>query len=334
MDTAHQMSRQNGQSTPSGSIPDMTEELQVYALGTLRVFRHRTPLRFPTQKSQDLLCLLLLRAGQALERDLIAEYLWPMHSSSNGRRCLSTALWRLRQVLEAEPKPVQPYILTEHSTLTFNTATSYWLDVEVFESKSAFGLAGPLPCAADRRQALEEAVRLYSGDLLAGCYDDWCLAQRERLRLLLLQALKQLQCDYHYSKDFELAIACGQRLLSLDMLQEDVHRELIRCYVDAGQRPQALQQFQYCRETLHRELHIDPMPETWALYRQIRRAMGAGPLGEATEASSVTLREALGQLRQALAALESAWDDVQQASSGYLEGRSSDQPPQNLRIPH
>ncbi|NIN68750.1 MAG: hypothetical protein GTO63_29500, partial [Anaerolineae bacterium] len=165
--------------------------LRIYALGRLRVFCDQSPLHFPTKKPQDLLCFLLLHAGETLERDLIAERLWPMRPPGKARRSLSTTLWRLRQTLKSLSPP-QPYLLTERSTLAFNTAAPYWFDVEAFEQQAAFGLAGSLPCAEAQRRALEEALDLYRGDLLEGCYDDWCLAERERLQLLLLRVLKRL----------------------------------------------------------------------------------------------------------------------------------------------
>jgi DNA-binding SARP family transcriptional activator len=131
----------------------------------------------------------------------------------------------LLQTLKCLKPHAQPYLLTGRSTLAFNTTAPYWFDVEAFERQATFGLAGSLPCTEAHRRALEEALDLYRGDLLEGCYDDWCLAERERLQLLL-QVLKRLQRHYRFCEAFEAAISCGHRLLALDPLQEDVHREL------------------------------------------------------------------------------------------------------------
>jgi DNA-binding SARP family transcriptional activator len=297
--------------------------LRIYALGRLRVFYDQSPLHFPTQKPQDLLCLLLLHAGETLERDLISERLWPMRSPGKARRSLSTALWRLRQTLEYLPPPSQPYLLSERTTLAFNTTAPYWFDVEAFEQQAALGLAGSLPCAEAHHQALEEALTLYRGDLLEGCYDDWCLAERERLQLLLLRVLKRLQCHYRHCQAFDAAISYGHRLLTLDPLQEDVHRELMRCYVEAGQRPLALEQFQRCRETLRQELDIEPMPRTWRLYRQIRGGQESAPFQEMPGSGHAPLQEALTRLRRALDALESAWQALQAATAEHGEASES-----------
>jgi DNA-binding SARP family transcriptional activator len=299
--------------------------LRIYALGRLRVFCDQSPLHFPTKKPQDLLCFLLLHAGEMLERDLIAERLWPMRPPGKARRSLSTALWRLRQALKCSPPPTQPYLLTERSTLAFNTTAPYWFDVEAFERQATFGLTGPLPCAEAQCQALEEALDLYHGDLLEGCYDDWCLAERERLQLLLMRVLKRLQRHYRFCEAFEAAISHGHRLLVLDPLQEDVHRELMHCYVEAGQRPLALEQFQRCQETLRQELQIEPMPETWQLYRRIRGGQESALLQTVSGDAHASLQEALARLRRALDTLESAWQALQAVTAEFVEGSESAQ---------
>jgi len=298
--------------------------LRIYALGRLRVFRDQALLDFPTKKAQDLLCFLLLHAEETLERDLVAERFWPMRPPGKARRCLSTTLWRLRQTLECLPSS-QSYLLTERNTLAFNTTAPYWFDVEVFERQAAFGLAGSLPCTEAHCRALEEALDLYCGDLFEGCYDDWCLAERERLQLLLLRVLKRLQRHYRLCETFEAAISCGHRLLTLDPLQEDVHRELMRCYVEAGQRPLALEQFQRCREILRRELYIGPMPETWQLYQQIRGGQESALLQEVPGDAHASLQEALTRLRRALDALEFAWQALQAVTADFVGASESTQ---------
>ncbi len=51
------------------------------------------------------------------------------------------------------------------------------------------------------------------------------------------------------------------RLLTLDPLQEGVHRALMRHYLEQGRRRSALEQYRACREVLRKELGIEPEPE-------------------------------------------------------------------------
>lgn len=290
--------------------------LRIYALGHSLAVRDGGPLDFPTQKAFDLLCLLVLHPGEPLQRDWIAERLWPMRPPGRGRRCLSTSLWRLRRVVEtADGSGEGLHIRADQDRLTFIPGSPYWLDVEQFERKAASGLQGALPCDEARAQALHDAIDLYRGDLLAGSYDDWCLAKREQLQLLLLRVLKRLQRHARLSGDFELGIIYGHRLLSLDSLQEDVHRELMRCHVDAGDPTRALEHFRRCREMLRSELQVEPMAATWELYHQMRGERRTSAVREVGVGSLASLESGLTQLNRALVALRQAQEALQAAAA-------------------
>jgi DNA-binding SARP family transcriptional activator len=294
------------------------DALHVCTLGSVVISRDE-PLRFPTRKSRDLFVLLLLHAGRMLERERIAEWLWPMRSYTKARGGLATALWRLRETIADPHSSSSSYLLSDRNQLGFDAQTPFWFDVNVFARQAALGLEGVLPCDDVRLQALEEALALYRGDFMEGCYDDWCLIERERLQLLLLRVLKRLQCHHRLSGAFEQAISYGQRLLSIDSLQEDVHRELMRCYVAAGKRPAALRQFHRCREMLQQNLQIDPMPETWLLYRQIQEIHRIDLVHTVEEGCQASLQTNLIQFRHALDIMESTWQNLRLAIEELIE---------------
>lgn len=295
--------------------------LRMYALGRLRVFCDQFPIEFPTKRTQDLLCFLLLHIGETLDRDQVAEQLWPLRVPGKARRCLSTALWRLRQVLE--PLTGKELLLCDYATLAFNSSADHWFDVSAFQERAITGLQVPPSDQQSDHQALEDALKLYRGDLLQGSHEDWCLVEREQLRLLHLRVLKRLLHHARLSAAFDAAISYGHMLLSLDPLQEDVHRELMRCYAASGQRPAALEQYLSCQETLHRELAIEPMPETQYLYQCIRNGWSTTPRPTEEPANSNNLESVLDQFRQALDTLESTWHALQIAASEHNEAKGS-----------
>ena len=59
------------------------------------------------------------------------------------------------------------------------------------------------------------------------------------------------------------------RHLDMNSLREEIHREMMRSYVENGQRALALQQYEICQATLAKELGTSPMEDTQALYTQI-----------------------------------------------------------------
>ncbi|MHB2021364.1 MAG: proteasome accessory factor PafA2 family protein, partial [Candidatus Xenobia bacterium] len=76
-------------------------------------------------------------------------------------------------------------------------------------------------------------------------------------------------------EDPEQSVAWLRRALRINPLREDVHRRLMKSLWSLGRRQDALNQFAECRELLHRELDVQPMPETLALCQQIQSGMSA-----------------------------------------------------------
>jgi hypothetical protein len=126
-------------------------------------------------------------------------------------------------------------------------------------------------------QALEQAAELYRGDLLLGftvnepLFEEWLVAERERLREMALAALARLLAQQSKAASTERAIQTAVRLLGLDPLQEAVHRTLMRLYAREGRQGAALKQYQVCVGVLQRELGTEPEAETRQLYQGLLR---------------------------------------------------------------
>jgi two-component SAPR family response regulator len=116
-----------------------------------------------------------------------------------------------------------------------NRESDHWLDVAVFEEKVNEFMAKPLQSMENAVVSkLEGTLKLYTGELLEGFYDDWALRERERLRSLYLKSLARLMNYSRREKDYEKGLACGKRILNLHPLREEVHREVIRLYFESG----------------------------------------------------------------------------------------------------
>jgi DNA-binding SARP family transcriptional activator len=259
---------------------------------------------------QIFLAYLLLNRHRYHCREVLSGLFWGEREEGQARRCLSTTLWRLRQELEPEGTPRGTFVVTTNSgEIGFNCqGKSVWLDVAAFEEKVSKGLnCTPAEMGTAAAQLLEEAAELYTGDLLEGFYADWVLQHRERLRGQYIKCLGRLMRYHSGQGSYEQGIYYGRKILDIDPLREEVHREVMRLLDQNGERPQAIRQYESCRQILAQELEIQPMLETQTLYKQLFTANGqlaVPPINKAGEEQPENLQQALRQLDQALLNLE------------------------------
>ena len=215
------------------------------------------------RKSQALLAYLGVKPAQLVSREKIANLLWSSTGPEQARQSLRQLLSSLRkELLQISPKQK---ILVEESDFLRLDPAAVTSDVTEFESLVGSGT----------EEALGSAVQLYRGDLLDGFtideerFDQWLIAERDRLHRMALRAHSQLMDLQTRRGAIDDAIGTAQRSLRIDVLQEPVHRALMKLYMQSGDLVNALQQYEVCARVLKRELRIDPDPETKALQQQI-----------------------------------------------------------------
>lgn len=286
----------------------------------VRTSTSSTPVKIPPS-SLLLLAYLLLHPDRCLARDLILGEFWAEQSQEKAKNCLNTALWRLRSALREVKCPARNYLIcTSDGDVGFNWASDYWLDVQQFEEQILTALSvDPADLTPDQLESAGNALALYRGDLMEGIYENWALRERERLRLLYIDGLTHLMEHYTSASNYRMAIEQGIRILDLDPLREEIHRQLMRLYVLNGQRVSAVQQFEECRTILARELSIPPMEETQLLCLQIRSQQAPPPGNEITETKQISLQEATAQLRAASQLLADACTQLTSAIDMFDE---------------
>src|SRR5262249_37572022 len=155
-----------------------------------------------SSKAQAPLAYLAMRPGRRHSRDKIATLLWPNAGEEHARQSLRQALATLRRALR--PHAI---LLADHRDARIEGPG---LDVDVVRSET---LAGGRAAVA-----LDQAVLLYQGELLAGIrvkeppFDEWLLSERERLRVLALHALARLLAHHENAGRTEPAIMTAMRI--------------------------------------------------------------------------------------------------------------------------
>ncbi len=225
---------------------------------------------FPRQQSYQILCFLLLSHRRPQLRETLCSLFWNEYSSPVARKYLRNALWRLRQSFESVNANPDDYFMMEEDCVSFIFSSPYWLDVEAFENTLTHyqSMRGE-DLTANQANELERAINLYTGDLLEGNYEDWCIYERERLSLLYLKGLSCLMNFHEKNGSYKNGLDFGQKILDRDNTREGVHLQMMRLYYRIGDRDALINQYKQCRQVLERELNLQPMKETTNVYHMM-----------------------------------------------------------------
>jgi DNA-binding SARP family transcriptional activator len=199
--------------------------------------------------------------------------LWSQRAPAQSKKYLRQTLWQVHSALAAHGQDGEDasLLLVDDEWIRCNPSCDLWLDVAVFEGAydQAQGIAGS-DLDETRSDGLRAAVQLYSGDLLQGCYEDWCLFERERLQNMYLGMLDKLVVFCEVNGEYEAGLAFGSRALRVDRARERTHRQMMRLYCLSRNRSDALRQYERCVEALREELGVQPARRTTELYERIR----------------------------------------------------------------
>jgi len=143
--------------------------------------------------------------------------------------------------------------------VTFNDGSDYWLDAVVLTQ----------PLESGSVEAITAVVELYKGELLPGFYDEWVGLERDRLGAAYHQKMNLLLDRLIRDGRWDQALDWSERWIQLGHSPEPAFRALMSAHAGLGDQAMVSAAYQRCRETLNRELGLDPSPETQGLFERI-----------------------------------------------------------------
>ncbi|MBW3609459.1 MAG: AAA family ATPase, partial [Actinobacteria bacterium] len=236
-------------------------------LGGLRIeFDERLVATVDAPRLQSLLAYLLLNSEAPQPRGHLAFLFWPDSHESQSRTNLRQALFLLRRALPDADR----FLEVSAATVRWRGDAGFSLDVAEFDRLTTGAEeARKAGASSELRAELEAAVTLYAGDLLPGCYDDWLVPERERLRAAFLRAAELLAELLELERDYRGAISWARRLLEHDPVNEFACQRLMRLYALSGDRAAALRVYHGCATALAREVGIAPSAATRDAYERL-----------------------------------------------------------------
>lgn len=244
--------------------------------------------RFRTQKAAGILAYLAYHLHRVHPRELLAELYWPDTSFESGRNSLKQELAALRRQLEPPGFPRGSVIIADRLEIRLNPA-SITTDTAAFEAEVSAGLALSEP--GERARRLNKVIAIYQGELLPGHYEDWVLAERQRLADLYSDTLIRIAVDWESIGEFGRALDAAQRSANLDPLREERQSAVIRLYLAAGQPAEARRQYADFERLLRQELGDAPTAELQSLVRSIPESVRFASASATPPPSRVSARK-------------------------------------------
>ncbi len=194
--------------------------MRIRLLGPVEVSIDGEPVKLASKRVRALLGYLVLREGTEVSRGVLTGLLWGERGENQARASLRQTLSELRGALAGSPEnPIR----ASKEAIAWEKEVA-WVDAKVLEA--ALGSTDDL--------ALAQTAPLLRGDLMEGlsvgeaAFEQWLAGERERFRLLACGIHSRLMKRAEQEGQVEEALAHGLKLLSIDPLQEHVHRALMR----------------------------------------------------------------------------------------------------------
>ena len=256
-------------------------------LGPLEVSADGRVIEIGGPKLRALLLILLLRANEAVSRDVLVHELWGEQPPDGAQHTLDVYISRLRKALDAAANG--PVVVTLAGAYSLRLADGR-LDVNVFEHLIEEGkgaLAGKAPDQAAVK--FRAALSLWRGPALADLANGpGPRADATRLEELRLGAIEdRIEADLALGRHKDV-VGELQALVAVHPLRERLHGQLMIALYRDGRQAEALEAYQAARRTLVEELGLEPSPALQRLERAILQqdasldlpgqAPGAGPV--------------------------------------------------------
>lgn len=233
-----------------------------------------------SRRAADLVKLLALEPNRRLHRDQVLDALWADLPVEAAGANLRKAVHYARRALGTDEA-----ISSAGSMLTLWPTATVSVDLDDLLREADAALASQLPDAC--RAVLDR----YPFELLpADRYEAWTGDARARVRRREVALLK--------------GAGDWGRVLELDPTDEEAHRALMESHLQAGNRREAIRQFEQLRDALREHIGVGPDPLTVALYEKVLELEGPEPPSPSERAAAMLANGLVAWSRRDLAEAE------------------------------
>jgi DNA-binding SARP family transcriptional activator len=225
--------------------------------------------RLPIPRSAERVLAYLALADRSVARSRLAGALWLDRSERSASKSLCTALWRLHRAGVDIVTAVADRIRLHPGVV---------VDVKDLEELACQLIRRPNSDALVRLGLLLEAV-----ELLPDWDDEWVVADRERFRLLRLEAMESAAAALAQHGHLGDALIAALTAVHAEPLRESARRLLIRIQMAQGNHAEAIRSYGEYAALLRAEYGVAPSASIERLIEPLRRVTAAWYRGDPAE---------------------------------------------------
>ena len=200
-----------------------------------------------SRKARALLAYLCLCTRARTSRNHLTALLWDTSSDAHARMSLRHTLSELKRDVNG---PVPGLVEINREIVALNIRIC-WIDVQAEPDR-----AGPL---------------LTDFEGISAPFDQWLTSERarfeDRMRTRLEEDLERLVRENALP---QVRAEQARKLINFEPTHEGAVRALMTAFAELGDRPQAIREFERCRQALKSMLDLSPSQETVAIYEAVR----------------------------------------------------------------
>jgi len=253
--------------------------LRVYVTGRLcleSAGRRLLETQLGSRQGRTALAYLVCERRRAVPREELAEVVWEEGTPPAWDVDLRAVVSRLRAAATRIGLDGSALIGSGLGCYHFNLPAGGWVDVEA--AADAIHHAETLLRSGRSREACGWALvaRMNARrPFLPGQDAAWVERRRSQLRDIHVRALDALAEIWIEAGDPLLAARDAEESITLEPYREVGYQWLMRAQAAASNRGEAARAFRRCRETLARDLGVEPSPVTRAVFHEVLH--GASP---------------------------------------------------------
>ena len=244
--------------------------MYVYSFGAFEVYRkdEQNPVIWKTPKAMELFAYFVNKIGKTIDKEIILEDIWPNMDPVQTSTWLHTYVYQIRAILKQFGIPKG--LIYKNKGYCLNSEGIYSDHLRFITLYETY-----MPEISDLLAAepLEQALALYQGEYLEGCYSQWATEERNVMEKMYLSIRERLAKINMQDNDYKKAAEHLSALLEKDPLSERANTFMIHVYEKTGDRIAAITLYENYSKTLEHELGIEPQIEMTKVYQRLKKEL-------------------------------------------------------------